>query len=123
MVNDMSSDMVAYAEDRFGLVNSLMGKLKEKYSKPGKSYAELRARYGNLVGQRNGMAQSVSRYIGGVYVDRSFVGQETTTKPFTPVSEAYQKKAMALLTKYVFAPDASKAMLHCSLTYKYSVVV
>jgi hypothetical protein len=108
MVNDMSSDMVAYAEDRFGLVNSLMGKLKEKYSKPGKSYAELRARYGNLVGQRNGMAQSVSRYIGGVYVDRSFVGQETTAKPFTPVSEAYQKKAMALLTKYVFAPDAFK---------------
>lgn len=108
MINDMSNDMVAYAEDRFGLVNSLMGKLKEKYSKPGKSYAELRARYGNLVGQRGSMAQSVSRYIGGVYVDRSFVGQETTTKPFTPVSEAYQKKAMALLTKYVFAPDAFK---------------
>ena len=108
MVNDMSSDMVAYAEDRFALVNSLMGKLKEKYSKPGRSYAELRARYGNLVGQRGGMAQSVSRYIGGIYVDRSFVGQETTTKPFTPVSEAYQKKAMALLTKYVFAPDAFK---------------
>src|SRR4029078_4480260 len=43
-----------------------------------------------------------------VYVDRSFVGQETTTKPFTPVSAAYQKKAMALLTKYVFAPDAFK---------------
>jgi len=108
MVNDMSSDMVAYAEDRFGLVNSLMGKLKEKYSKPGKSYAELRARYGTLMGQRNGMAQSVSRYIGGIYVDRSFVGQESTTKPFTPVSAAYQKKAMALLSKYVFAPDAFK---------------
>ncbi len=108
MINDMSNDMVAYAEDRFGLVNTLMSKLKEKYSKPGKSYAELRARYGTLVNQRNGMAQSVSRFIGGVYVDRSFVGQETTTKPFTPVSAAYQKKAMALLTKYVFAPDAFK---------------
>ena len=108
MINDMSNDMVAYAEDRFGLVNMLMSKLKEKYSKPGKSYAELRARYGTLVNQRNGMAQSVSRFIGGVYVDRSFVGQETTTKPFTPVSAAYQKKAMALLTKYVFAPDAFK---------------
>ena len=108
MIGDMSSDMVAYAEDRFTLVNSLLGKLKEKYSKPGKSYAELKSRYGNLIGQRNNMAQSVSRYIGGVYVDRSFVGQETSTKPFTPVSEAYQKKAMALLTKYVFAPDAFK---------------
>jgi hypothetical protein len=109
MINDMSSDMVAYAEDRFVLINNLMCKLKEKYSKPGKSYAELRSRYGNLIGQRGNMAQSVSRYIGGVMVDRSFVGQETTTKPFTPVSTAYQKKAMALLSKYIFAPDAFKA--------------
>jgi hypothetical protein len=109
MIFDMSSDMVAYAEDRFTLINNLMGKLKEKYSKPGKSYAELRARYGNLIGQRGNMAQSVSRYIGGVMVDRSFVGQETSTKPFTPISSAYQKKAMALLSKYIFAPDAFKA--------------
>ncbi|HET9745050.1 MAG TPA: zinc-dependent metalloprotease [Chitinophagaceae bacterium] len=109
MINDMSSDMVAYAEQRFDLVNSLVGKLKEKYSKPGRSYAELRARWGTLMGQRNGMAQGVSRYIGGVMVDRSFVGQETTAKPFTPVSTAYQKKAMALLTKYIFAPDAFKS--------------
>jgi hypothetical protein len=108
MIGDMSSDMVTYAEDRFTLVNSLMGKLKDKYSKPGKSYAELKSRYGNLMGQRSNMAHSVSRYIGGIYVDRSFVGQETTNKPFTPVSKAYQKKAMALLTKYVFAPDAYK---------------
>ena len=108
MINDMSSDMVAYAEDRFKLVNDIMGKLKDKYSKPGRSYAELRARYGTLMGQRNSMAQSVSRYIGGVMVDRSFVGQETTAKPFTPVTAAYQKKAMALLSKYIFAPDAFK---------------
>ncbi len=108
MINDMSSDMIAYAEDRFALVNSLMGKLKEKYSKPGRSYAELRSRYNNLMGQRNQMAQSVSRYIGGVMVDRSFVGQETTTKPFTPVSSAYQKKAMAFLAKNIWAPDAFK---------------
>ena len=109
MIGDMSNDMVAYAEDRFTLVNSLVGKIKEKYSKPGKSYAELRSRWGNLMGQRNNMAQSVSRYIGGVMVDRSFVGQETSTKPFTPVSSAYQKKAMAFLAKNVFAPDAFKA--------------
>ena len=109
MIGDMSSDMVAYAEDRFALVGSLMGKLKDKYSKPGKSYAELRSRYGNLNGQRNSMAQSVSRYIGGVMVDRSFVGQESNSKPFTPVSSAYQKKAMAFLAKNVFAPDAFKS--------------
>jgi len=108
MVWDMSNDMVSYTEERFILINNLMVKLKDKYSKPGKSYAELKSRYGNLIGQRSQMAQAVSRYVGGVMVDRSFVGQETTTKPFTPVNEAYQKKAMALLAKYVFAPDAFK---------------
>ena len=109
MINDMSNDMVTYAEERFNLVNALMGKLKDKYSKPDRSYAELRSRFGMLMGQRFGMAQGVSRYIGGVMVDRSFAGQNSTNKPYTPVPVAYQKKAMALLAKYVFAPNAFDA--------------
>lgn len=109
MINDMSNDMVAYAEERMNLVNTLMGKLKDKYSKEGQSYAELRSRYGNLMGQRASMAQSVSRFIGGVMVDRSMVGQDTKNKPFTPVAAAYQKKAMAFLAKYIFAPNAFDA--------------
>jgi hypothetical protein len=108
-VNDQTNDMVAYGEDRFKLVNTMMPKLKSRFSKPGQSYQELRQRYLQLNNQRLGMATAVSRYIGGVYVDRSFVGQKTTTAPFTPVSVAYQKKAMALLGKYVFAPDAFDA--------------
>jgi hypothetical protein len=102
----MSNDAVAYAEERFKLVNSLIPRLKEKYSKPDESYAELRARYNFLNGQRASMISAVSRYIGGVYVDRSFVGQNSTSKPFTPVSMSYQKKAMDVLAKNVFAPSA-----------------
>ncbi len=108
-VNDLTSDAVAYAEDRFKLVNSMMSKLVAKYSKPDQSYAELRSRYGTLLGQRFGMISAVSRYIGGVYVDRSFPEQRSSNKPFTPVPLAYQKKAMATLSKYVFAPDAFNA--------------
>jgi hypothetical protein len=106
MINDLTSDAVAYAEDRFKIVNAVIPKLKAKYSKPGGSYAELRARYSMLNGQRAGMVAVVSRYIGGVYIDRSFVGQEAGAKPFTPVPLATQKKAMEVLNKYVFAPDA-----------------
>jgi hypothetical protein len=109
MINDFTNDMVTYSEDRFKLVNRVMGKMKEKYSKPGKSYAELRSRYGVLLRQRNDMAASVSRYIGGIYVDRTFVGQGSPNKPFTPVPVAYQKKAVSVLSKYVFAPDAYDA--------------
>jgi hypothetical protein len=107
-VNDMSNDPIGYAEDRYKLVNSIMPKLVSKYAKPGQSYQELRARYGTLNGQRANMTASVSRFIGGVYVDRSFPEQNSPNKPFTPVPAATQKKAMELLTKYVFAPDAYK---------------
>ena len=47
-VNDMSSDAIAYAEERFKLVNNVMGKLVQKYTKPGQSFAELRSRYSML---------------------------------------------------------------------------
>jgi hypothetical protein len=108
-INDLTNDPIAYAEDRFKLVSNLMGKLVTKYSKPGQSYQELRARYGTLNGQRNNMAAAVSRFIGGVYVDRSFPEQKSTNKPFTPVAVATQKKAMDILNKYVFAPNAFDA--------------
>jgi hypothetical protein len=105
-VNDMSSDAIAYAEDRFKLVNNLMDNLVKRYSKPGQSYAELRSRYSQLNGQRFGQVAAVSRYIGGVYIDRSFPEQTSSAKPFTPVPLATQKKAMAVLAKYIWAPDA-----------------
>lgn len=108
-VNDMSNDPITYAEERFKLVNSLMGKLVQKYSKPGQSYAELRSRYGVLNAQRRDMINAVSRFVGGIYVDRSFPEQNSGNKPYTPVSLATQKKAMALLSKYVFAPNVFDA--------------
>ncbi|MFY8090593.1 MAG: zinc-dependent metalloprotease, partial [Chitinophagaceae bacterium] len=108
-VNDFTNDAIAYAEDRYKLVNSIMPKLVAKYSKPGQSYAELRTRYGTLNGQRNSMTSAVSRYIGGVYIDRSQPEQKSSNKPMTPVPLAIQKKAMEVLSKYVFAPNAFDA--------------
>ncbi|MBV9987609.1 MAG: zinc-dependent metalloprotease [Chitinophagaceae bacterium] len=108
-INDLTSDALGYAEERFQLVNNLMGKLVGKYSKEGQSYGELRARYNTLNAQRNNMINAVSRYVGGVYIDRSYPEQKSTTKPYTPVSLTTQKKAMDIMSKYVFAPNAFDA--------------
>ena len=108
-INDMSSDAIAYAEDRFKLVNNIIPRMKAKYSKEGRGYAELKARFNTLNGQRMSMLNAVSRYIGGVYIDRSFVGQSTPNKPYTPVPLATQKRAMDVLARNIFAPDAFKA--------------
>jgi hypothetical protein len=105
-VNDFTNDAIGYAEDRFKIVNNLMGKLVAKYTKPGNSYAELRSRYGSLLSQRRNMIAAVSRYIGGIYVDRSFPEQKSIEKPYAPTPLVIQKRAMATLGKYVFAPNA-----------------
>ncbi|OQP47413.1 Matrixin [Niastella yeongjuensis] len=108
-INELTSDAIGYAEERFKIVNQLMGKLVQKYTKDGQSYAELRTRYGTLLGQRFSMASAISRYVGGIYIDRSFPEQKSTNKPYTPVPLATQKRAIDMMNKYIFAPDAFDA--------------
>lgn len=106
MINDLSSDAITYSVDRMKLANNLLKGLKAKYIKDGQSYQELRNAYLITTGEYGTAAGVISRYIGGVYVDRSFPEQKSTMKPMTPVSAADQKRAMKALNDYVFAPNA-----------------
>jgi hypothetical protein len=72
----------------------------------GNSYHELRSGYLSLTGNYGTALSIFSRFIGGVHIDRSRVGQQTDNKPFTPVAYAEQKRAMNILHDYAFAPDA-----------------
>jgi hypothetical protein len=108
-VNDMTSDAIGYMSDRFGVVTDLMTSVQRRYTKSGQSYHEMRNAYLVLTGQLNTAATVISRYVGGVYVDRAVAGQPGATRPFTPVSRADQKRAMASLAKNVFAPGAFSA--------------
>ncbi len=103
---DLSNDAITYSVDRFETVRNLMEDLKEKTLDDGDTYQELRQNFYILAGQYSGASKVVSRYIGGVYVDRAEVGQEGGTQPFTPVAYSDQKRAMEALGKYVFAPNA-----------------
>ena len=87
----------------------MMSKLKEKYAKPGDTYADMRWKYNMLFNQRYSMAIPLSMYVGGVYIDRSFVGQNPNAVPFVPVPVEYQKKALSVLNTYVFSPNAFDA--------------
>ncbi|PCI95451.1 MAG: hypothetical protein COB15_12205 [Flavobacteriales bacterium] len=106
MVGDLSNDQITYSNNIFELVDNMMKSVKTKFSKKGESYQELRRVYYILSRQRGTAAGVVSRFIGGVYVDRAMVGQKGETKPYTPVSLEDQKRAMETLSKHVFAPNA-----------------
>ena len=108
-VNDMSGDAITYSVERFQLVNKLYGTLLSNYRKDGQSYQELVQAYAILGGEMNNAAAAISRYIGGVYVERGFNGQPGAKDPFTPVSLADQKRAMNALRTHLFAPNAFDA--------------
>ncbi len=105
-IGDMSSEAIQYAINRIELTKTVSTEVMKKYATEGKSYQEHAVAFSILMNTQAGSAATISRYVGGVYVDRAMVGQKGATKPFIPVEAAKQKQAMDALGKYVFAPDA-----------------
>lgn len=105
MIGDLSNDAILYASQRIELIQKLMDSLTNNYTNKDASYHELRGAFGILSKEYFTQAGVLSRYIGGIYVDRSFAGT-STEKPYTSVSLADQKRAMKAMSELVFAPDA-----------------
>lgn len=106
MLNDMSSDPIGYATENTIMLKNTISKLLDIYADEEQSYHAVRNAYIVITNNIGRNLSIVSKYIGGVYMDRSFNNQETENKPYTPVDLQTQKKAMSVLTKYCFAPDA-----------------
>lgn len=109
MTGDLSGDPIRYSIDRFELVNQLMGEIQINFSEAGQTYEDLRRAYYVLNAQAARAGDVLSRFIGGVYVDRAVQGQIGATQPYTPVSIRDQKRAMNALNTYVFSPKAFQA--------------
>lgn len=108
-VFDMTDDAVRFAEDRLKLAASAMGQLKNKFTKDGESYQQLRNAYLILTADMLWQGRVASRYVGGVYVDTARAGQDGASAPYRPVEKAKQKQAMKLLRDYILGPDAFAA--------------
>ena len=109
MINDMSRDAISYGIDRIELADDVMNGIRTKFAIPGQSYHEMRNAYFTLTGQQAWALWTISRFIGGVYIDRAMVGQTGATQPFTPVDAADQRRALQAIATYGFAPTAWSA--------------
>jgi len=105
-ISDMSSDAITYSTDRLALVGEIMGDLRNRIETEGESYQELHNAYLVMAVEFARSASTISRYVGGVHVNRAMVGQPGATTPFVPVSLHDQERAMAALRQQVFAPNA-----------------
>jgi len=108
-VYDMSSDAIGYAEERLELIDHLLRELRAKNTHTGDSYQELVNAYLVLLSQLNRQVTTLTRYIGGVEVNRATVEQAGASTPFVPVSGAEQRRAMQTLSQHLFSPHAFSA--------------
>ena len=104
-IYDMSSDAITYANDSMGLVDHALEGMLEHLREPGGSHHELWAGLSALVVHWRQSMAVVSRFVGGVEVDRSMVGQTGAATPFQAVSGSTQRRAMDVLAERVFAPN------------------
>jgi len=108
MIGDMSSDPIGYAIQRLEMINKGYANLPKKLTIPGQSWQELTNGYSRLTSEAGQSLTTISRFIGGVYVERVFVSQikEDAPLPLRPVEEAKQQAAMQALSRFAFAPEA-----------------
>ncbi|WP_301750670.1 zinc-dependent metalloprotease [uncultured Erythrobacter sp.] len=109
MIDDLSDDPIGWAAQQALLVDQTLAVLPERMLEAGESYQSLYNGYMILTGQRAAAANVASRWIGGVYNNRSVVGQSGAEQPFVPVPAKEQRRALDVLNRIAFAPDAFAA--------------
>ncbi|PHX92494.1 MAG: hypothetical protein CK532_02580 [Flavobacteriales bacterium] len=106
MVNDLSNDAIGYGIDRIEMTQDLMKNLRNTHTEGEISYQAMLGAFASLSSAYASMVGIMSRYIGGLYVNRAFPNQVNAPQPYEPVPYFQQKRAMESLAKYAFAPNA-----------------
>ncbi len=105
-IYDLSSDSIAHAVSQMALMQTTLNKMAAWTPEAGKSYQQTVDGTALIVRLWGISAGVISRWIGGVYVDRAVVGQTQGGEPLQPVERSEQKRAMNALATHLFAPDA-----------------
>ena len=105
-IYDLSSDSIGYAASQMALMQTTLNKMADWAPEEGESYQQAVNGVALITRLWGISAGVISRWIGGVYVDRAVAGQTEQSEPLKPVEREQQKRAMDALATHLFAPDA-----------------
>ena len=106
MINDLTNDPITYSIQRIELVNHAQKELPDKFANKAKSWEEYRNAHKIILREHQRALEVVSRYIGGVYVERSNPQDPNRKEPYTPTPSEEQRRAMSVLSKHAFSSEA-----------------
>jgi hypothetical protein len=101
---DMTNNPVEYAKDRIVLSQNLIPNLYETLKSKSDSWESIYQGYRILLRQIHTSAEIISRQIGGIYTNRSFMSDDNQN-PYEIVPYKIQKKSMKILSEYYFDSD------------------
>lgn len=99
---DMSNDLLEFAKHREKLVSEAMPGILDEMIEEGDGYEKARRAFGVLLSSHGQAMYVMSRYIGGVEVNRSHKGDKDAPPPFEVVDAAKQRAALKMLREHVF---------------------
>lgn len=102
---DLSSDPIAYAQQRARLVNELWPGLVDRVTKEGDGYQRARQAFGILLSNHGIAVFTAARHVGGLYVNRDHKGDPDGRPPFVVVPAARQREALALVEKEILGDE------------------
>ena len=99
---DLGNDAVEFAKQRAKVVSEVMPKLVDKVTKEGDGYQRVRQAFGVMLSEEGQAMYFASRYVGGVYVNRSHKGDAKAQDPYVVVDPKKQRDAIKLIEDQVF---------------------
>src|SRR5262249_33242816 len=99
-------DPLAYWARMLDLSRGLILTLGLREPKNGETYWEFTRSLYRLIGEYSRAAAVSARYVGGLHVNRNFKGDPGEKPTLVPIDGAQQKRALRLLTTYVFSESA-----------------
>jgi len=103
---DIGADPLTYYTERVKLARELWDALPGKVVENGEGYQIVRRSFNQGVGEYVPAIFSATKHVGGVMHNRDHVGDPGGRQPYVPMPAAEQRRALAFLNTYLFAPDA-----------------
>jgi hypothetical protein len=103
---DLSSDPLAFAGEQLHINDDIGRSLVKHYPGDTRTYQDLRQTLVTLLNSDLAAEGIAARFVGGVYTSRAHRGQPDAPMPFTDVPRAEQRRAFALLDRYVLSSHA-----------------
>lgn len=103
---DLGRDPMDYAQRQVELAKKLRSELLARSVKDGGAWYPARSFFNQLLYQQAGAARIVSRFVGGLYINRDHKGDPDARQPMTPVEADRQREALNWVIDNTFFDEA-----------------